>query len=149
LSQKFYEMEIVNKNVTFLTNCEVYQLLKPLAKTNINNSTNKLEQQSKTKDSNLPTIVYESLRYLEKTPCVDQSPQLIEDFLKKLDEKKNEFNLTKIEKLQLINQKPTNAVELQYIIEDSEERFTLEQMDDLLEFTITNLSSESNKTEVN
>ena len=53
-----------------------------------------------------------------------------------------EVNLTKIEKLQLINQKPSSAVELQYIIEDSEERFTLEQMDDLLEFVITSLSIE-------
>lgn len=134
-------MEIINKNVTFLTNCEVYHLLKPLAKTNNNNNTNNLEQ-TKNKDKNLPTVVYESLRYLEKTPCAQQTPELISVFLKKLDERKSEFNLTKIEKLQLINQKPSSAVELQYIIEDSEERFTLEQMDDLLEFVITSLSIE-------
>jgi hypothetical protein len=135
-------MEIINKNVTFLTNCEVYHLLKPLAKMNNNNSNN-LEQQTTTKDKNLPTIVYESLRYLEKTPCAEQTSQQVTEFLNKLDERKTEFNLTKIEKLQLINQKPTTPVELQYIIEDSEERFTLEQMDDLLEFVIANLSNQA------
>ena len=105
-------MEILNKNAIFLTNCEVYQLLKPLAKINSNN-TNSLEQQTTAKDKNFPTIVYESLRYLEKTPCADQTPQQVTEFLRKLDERKAEFNLTKIEKLQLINQKPSTPVELQ------------------------------------
>jgi len=151
-------MEIVNKNVAFLSNCEVFGLLqqtkeklaqKVLAKKtnrhNTNNQTNLLlsEQQSINVDKHLPTVVYESLRFLEKTACLNQTPEVIKNFLEKLEARSNEFKLTKIEKLQLINQRPASAVELQILIEDNEERFTLEQMDDLLDFVLENLPAET------
>lgn len=159
-------MEIVKKNEAFLSNCEVFGLLqqtkenlarKVLAKkTNRHNTNNQAnltlsEQENINVDKHLPTVVYESLRFLENTACMHQTPGIIKNFLHKLDEKKEEFKLTKIEKLQLINQRPKSAVELQVLIEDNEERFTLEQMDDLLEFVLLNLpasdSVENNQIE--
>jgi len=44
--------------------------------------------------------------------------------------------LTKAERLQLVNQRPASAVELQVLIEDNEERFSLEQMDELLQLVL-------------
>jgi hypothetical protein len=137
-------MEILNKNAGFLTNFEVYSLLKQTKedlanrllarKKNINNNSAEINV-----DKHLPTIVYESLRYLEKRPCAQQSAEIVSNFLAKCNETDSRFKLTKVEKLQLINQRPVNAVELQSLIEDSEERFSIEQMDDLLEFVHRNL----------
>ncbi|RNA00325.1 DNA-directed RNA polymerase III subunit RPC9 [Brachionus plicatilis] len=138
-------MEIVNKNAALLSNSEVFTLLKEtkeksaqklIKKKNLDPNNSNF---STNVDKHLPTVVYESLKYLERTPCVKQTPQIVDNFLTKLDEKFKEFNLTKVEKLQLLNQRPASAVELQCLIEDSEERFTIEQMDDLLEFVLSNL----------
>lgn len=144
-------MEILNKNTAFLSNCEVFGLLqqtkedlarKVLAKKSKNN-TNLTDSQQINVDKHLPTVVYESLRFLEKTPCAQQTPEVIRNFLLKLDAHPGRFKLTKIEKLQLLNHRPASAVELQVVIEDSEERFTLEQMDELLEFVLENLPSDN------
>ena len=151
-------MEVINKNVAFLSNCEVYSLLKQTkedqakkilrkkiqAAQNATSNTQQLEQLQQQQqlvniniDKHLPTIVYESLRYLEKTCCVNQTPEIVSEFLRKCKEK--EFQLTKTEKLQLINHRPTTLVELQVLIEDAEERFTVEQIDEILDFVQDNL----------
>ena len=145
-------MEIVNKNAALLSNYEVYDLLKQTKE----DQTLKLIKKKKLDpnaanlgekiDKHLPTIVYESLKYLEKSPCAEQSAPLVRDFLAKIDERRDEFRLTKIEKLQLLNLRPSNAVELQTIIDDSEERFTDEQLDSLLEFVRTHLSVNSSSS---
>ena len=143
-------MEILNKNVALLSNYEVYDLLKRTK----DEQTQKLIQKKKLDpntanlsvnvDKHLPTIVYESLKYLDKSPCESQTSHMVSEFLSKLEENKNEFKLTKVEKLQLLNLRPTNAVELQSIIDDSEERFTIEQMDNLLQFVQRYLATTSN-----
>ena len=146
-------MEIVNKNVAFLSNCEVYTLLKQTKEELAQKLTKKkLEKQHLNTadqiqtanlninvDKHLPTIVYESLRYLERTPCIHQSPEIVNDFLRKCKQRESEFKLTKIEQLAIINHRPQTAVELQVLIEDAEERFTVEQIDNLLDFVLTNL----------
>lgn len=150
-------MEIISKNASLLSNFEVFGLLQQtkedLARKVIEKKTNRhktnraicsVELQNINIDKHLPTVIYESLRFLEPTACVNQSTELIENFLKKLDARKTEFNLTKIEKLQLINQRPISAVELQVLIEDSEERFTLEQMDELLDIVLESFPAEEN-----
>jgi hypothetical protein len=129
-------MEISNKNSAFLSNYEVYKLLKETKeKEDLKYKANKTQQV----DKHLPTIVYESLKYLEKSCCVQQSKPIIEEFY----EKCKLYSLTKIEILQLLNQRPSSAVELQLIIEDSEERFTIEQMDDLLDLINNSLPQSS------
>ena len=92
-------MEVVNKNVAFLSNCEVFDLLKQtkenialrlLAKksNNLNNSINNLslDKQNINVDKHLPTVVYESLRFLEKTACENQTPEIVAIFFQKLDQ---------------------------------------------------------------
>lgn len=154
-------MEILNKNSAFLSNCEVHALLqqtkedlarKVLAKKSKSAKQQPdplgqlSDQQSAAVDKHLPTVIYESLRYLERTPCAHQSPSVVRDFLRKLEERREHFPLTKAERLQLLNQRPSSAVELQVLIEDNEERFSLEQMDELLEFVLDNLP-ESNQAD--
>lgn len=147
-------MEVLNKNVGFLSNCEVNELLKQTKQDLTVKLTKKKQQQAQNSadsaavdpaniniDKHLPTIVYESLRYLEKTPCVNQTPELVKQFLQKL--KESEFKLTKVERLQIINHHPKTAVELQVLIEDAEERFTIEQIDKLLDFINDNLPAET------
>jgi hypothetical protein len=148
-------MEILNKNVALLSNYEVYDLLKRTKEDQTLKSIKKKKLDpnsanlSAVVDKHLPTIVYESLKYLEKSPCANQTSHIVSDFLTKLEEKKDEFKLTKIEKLQLLNLRPNNAVELQAIIDDSEERFSIEQMDSLLEFVQENLPIESDGQDEN
>lgn len=142
-------MEILNKNVALLSNYEVYDLLKRIKE----DQTNKLLRKKKLDpnnaaenvDKHLPTVVYESLKYLEKSVCVEQCAHRVADFLTKLDEKRDEFKLTKAEKLQILNLRPCNAVELQAIIEDSEERFSIEHMDSLLDFIQKNLTEQNSE----
>jgi len=137
-------MEILDKNASFLCNSEVYSLLVEVKRqqsvTNKkNNSTssskdaaNASKIQSDAVDKHLPTIVYESLKYLERTHCISQSPQVIRAFLEECD--RRDLKLTKIERLQILNQRPSSAVELQLLIDNSEDRFSFEQMDSMLTF---------------
>lgn len=157
-------MEILNKNSAFLSNCEVHALLqhtkddlarKVLAKKSKNARLQQQQQQPEyplgqlsdqqaaAVDKHLPTVIYESLRYLERTPCAHQSPLVVREFLRKLEDRREQFPLTRAERLQLLNQRPASAVELQVLIEDNEERFSLEQMDELLQFVLDHLPESS------
>ena len=113
-------MEVVDKCDALLCNKEVYTVLQEY--------TNK-QKKNKQGDQNLNTITYETLKYLSETSASVQTPESIENVLKNL----TSFGLTKAEKLQLINLRPTTAVELSLIIEESEERVTEEQIEEILE----------------
>lgn len=148
-------MEILNRNAALLSNSEVFSLLKQTKEnlaiklikkksSTLNNNNHNQEASTLNVDKHLSTIVYESLRYLEKTACAQQTSFIVGEFLRKCSQdlaKNKGIQLTKIEKLQILNHRPTTSVDLQYLIEDSEDRFTLEQMDDLLEFVQNNLPS--------
>ena len=68
-------MEIVNKNCAFLSNYEVYKLLKETKEKQESKSTTNKKQQLKAS-----AILNDSLSYLEKTACVQQNKDIIKDF---------------------------------------------------------------------
>ncbi|ESO94502.1 hypothetical protein LOTGIDRAFT_118224 [Lottia gigantea] len=115
-------MEVISENSALLTNYEVFSLLTDIQNGHGQRKPNKHQQ-------NLATIVYETVKYLENTSCKLQNPELLKVFAEKV----SRFNLTKAEKLQILNQRPTTAVEIQLIVEESEERLTEEEIYELLE----------------
>lgn len=66
---------------------------------------------SKKHKGQLATIIYETLRHLENTPCKTQSSETIQTCLKSLEP----FKLNKNEKLMLINNPPSTALEIQLV----------------------------------
>lgn len=113
-------MQVASQSVVLLSNSEVLDLLKEVSAKG---------RKGKKSQSNTATILYETMRYLEDTPA-SLTPQM--DLIRGLTLKLKPFNLTKSEKLELINHLPTSLVELQLVIEESEERLTEDQMNELL-----------------
>ncbi|XP_066250399.1 DNA-directed RNA polymerase III subunit RPC9 [Euwallacea similis] len=111
-------MEILNSNSATLSNFEVLRHLQ------------KIKDSKKKQRGQLATITYETLRYLEETPCKSQTPEVIAKCLKALEP----YNLHKTEKLMMINTPPTSLLELQVIVEETDERLTEEEMQQI--FTI-------------
>ncbi|KAK6188703.1 hypothetical protein SNE40_004830 [Patella caerulea] len=121
-------MEVINESAALLTNYEVYSLLTDIQNGRGQKKPNKHQQ-------NLATITYETVKYLENTPCKLQDPDILAKFTKAVAP----FKLMKAETLQLLNHRPKTAVEIQLIIEESEERLTEEQIYELLEIISTNV----------
>lgn len=118
-------MEVINSRAAMISNYEVFFLIEEKMQQESSKKGNK-----KHKQENLATISYEVIKYLEKTPCKLQNKDVIEQFLTNVAP----FNLTKGEKLQLLNLRPTTPVEIQLIVEESEERLrTDEELDQLIE----------------
>ena len=115
-------MEVVDDNAGMISNFEVLQLLK-----DVQSGEGGYRKPGKSQQ-HLATILYSTLKYLEKTPCKDQTTECINEFMQAVES----FKLTKAEKLQLLNQRPCTAVEIQLIVEESEERLTEEQIEELL-----------------
>ncbi|XGW12629.1 hypothetical protein V3C99_013361, partial [Haemonchus contortus] len=109
-------MEVLNKQVTLLTNYEVLDLLNKVKK----------EEDKKSKNDrskHLSTILYETTKYLKKTPAADQSVEAIEKLIVDVAP----YKLTAAETLQLINLRPSTTTEIQLLIEESEERIKTEE----------------------
>lgn len=109
-------MEIVEDCSELLTNRQVLEMIK---------------NYSSKKQTNLATILYETTSYLESSPAVTSSLADISEFLNAVKECK--YNLTKMEKLQLVNLKPKNETELLIIIDDIDAKLDEQQRSNLLE----------------
>nr|CAD7610838.1 unnamed protein product [Timema genevievae] len=109
----------INANAATLSNYEVLTLLQEL----------RGSQKRTNNQSQLATITYETIKYLQDTPCNLQTPEMIHKFLKALEP----YKLTKAEKLLLLNNPPKTPLEIQLIVEESEERFSDEQVEELLQ----------------
>ncbi|XP_066995705.1 DNA-directed RNA polymerase III subunit RPC9 [Anabrus simplex] len=110
-------MEILNGNAGALSNWEVLELLKEV-KHGLRRNT----------QSDLGMVTYECMKFLENTPCKDQDANVIQNYLRAL----MPFQLTKSEKLMLINNPPRTELEIQLIVEDSEDRLTESQVQEML-----------------
>ncbi|XP_064605539.1 DNA-directed RNA polymerase III subunit RPC9-like [Liolophura sinensis] len=114
-------MEVIQDNAAMLSNYEVFSLLQDIQHGKSQEKPGKHQEQ-------LSTIVYETTKHLGNTTCVHQTPEVIQNFMEAL----KPYKLTKAEKLQLLNHRPVSAVEIQLIVEESEERLTEEQIEELL-----------------
>ncbi|EAU86205.1 hypothetical protein CC1G_03416 [Coprinopsis cinerea okayama7 len=138
-------MEVVNARAALLSNYEVLSLLKELEEDHIAR-TKKIQKIKKDEEAagtsipgnigsvletseNLRTIEVEAIQYLSSDylPTSTQTEESITNLVKKLEP----YDLTKAEKLQIVNLVPTAAVELYVIVEELEDRFG-DQMDALL-----------------
>ncbi|CAG8473055.1 9260_t:CDS:2 [Racocetra fulgida] len=78
----------------------------------------------------LKTIQFEVIQNLssQQSPSSTQTPEQIEATLTNL----KRYNLTKSEKLQLINLRPQSIAELELIIEDCEDRFEMDTLREMI-----------------
>jgi len=135
-------MEIINARAVTLSNFEVMRFLRE-QKDSIKPPKGKREKGSKHQKVNksLLTVTLETLAFLENSPAGVQEEHHLKEFAAQLSElcrqSKNDngqnLQLSKDEVIQLINNRPTSAVEIQLLLENSEERFSEEQVEKLLQ----------------
>ncbi|CAD5117405.1 DgyrCDS6178 [Dimorphilus gyrociliatus] len=124
-------MEVVEKTHALLSNHEVLSHLR-----DIQNGTNDQRKPGRNQQ-NLATVCYSTVKFLEQTPAVSQSVEIIENFMQKIEP----FNLTKAEKLQILNLRPTTQVEIQLLVEECEERLSEDDIEKLLQIVQTCLTT--------
>lgn len=91
----------------------------------------------------LRTIQFELTEYLKETPCSTQTSEQLANFLESM----SRYELTKAEKLQILNLRPRSTVEIYLIIEECEERFTEEDLEEMLNNIITTLPRDDDYVE--
>ncbi|CAK1581520.1 unnamed protein product [Parnassius mnemosyne] len=113
-------METINAHAAFLCNYEVMQILQQLK-----DSTQKKHK----REGSLATVTYETVHYLQDTECKNQSEQSIQKFLEAI----KKFKLTKMEKLMMVNTPPRTELEIQLIVQESEERLSEEDVRSIID----------------
>lgn len=118
-------MEVLDKGKkkNLLTNRDVFELL-----SDIQEGRDGFEKPLPSQH-NLSNVVYTTLAYLKDTPCRHQS----QDINRRFCDAVKGFGLTKAEKLQLLNLRPTTDAEIQVTVEECEARLNVEQVNDLLQ----------------
>ncbi|KAI0345618.1 hypothetical protein BDW22DRAFT_1426287 [Trametopsis cervina] len=138
-------MEVINQRSALLSNYEVLTLLRELASDHLAKARTalKIKKEEETAGGssarthvvpeevleNLRTIEVEAIQYLsaDYQPTASQSEAGIAQLTRSLAV----YELTKAEKLQIVNLAPVEPVELYVIVEELEDRFG-EQIDDIL-----------------
>lgn len=123
-------MEVVEARSDLLSNREVLELLK--------NYTSK-------KQTNLATILYETTSYLESSPAATTSLSKISEFLSAIEERK--YNLSAMEKIQLVNLRPENETELHLIVDNIEEKFSEQEREHLLRLVQSMIEQSANRVD--
>ncbi|KZT41561.1 hypothetical protein SISSUDRAFT_1069764 [Sistotremastrum suecicum HHB10207 ss-3] len=153
-------MEIVNQRSALLSNFEVLTLLREhereqLAQAKSNFLVKKEQGSSDDANVNQPledvpenlrTIEFEAsaIQYLsaEYQPIIQQTERSVKKLVRDL----SKYDLTKAEKLQIVNLAPTEAVELYVIVEELEDRLEA-QMEEILSAVQTSIGSNPSTTE--
>ncbi|KAG6854752.1 hypothetical protein C0991_001179 [Blastosporella zonata] len=131
-------MEVVNSRAALLSNHEVLSLLRELESDHLARGKTALRVKKEEEDAGMPprpaggdavfgeasenlrTVEIEAIQYLsaDYLPTNRQSPERITHLVKNLAP----YDLTKAEKLQIVNLAPTMPVELYVIVEELEDR---------------------------
>ncbi|KAG4301599.1 hypothetical protein PCANB_001682 [Pneumocystis canis] len=119
-------MKVLIKRDAFLTNYEVLQHIYEEELQEKHNADNTVLKQFI--NENLRTVQFQLRKYLEELPAKKQSEEQIRSLTKEL----GNYFLTKAEKLMIINLRPDTLVELYTLIEECEERFNIEQLQQIL-----------------
>ncbi|KAF9138551.1 hypothetical protein BGX30_009033 [Mortierella sp. GBA39] len=117
-------MEILQTNSAMLSNYEVMALLADQKAQRIANEVAGTREVAE----NLRTVEFEVQKYLAASPCSTQSGDQIRELKKAF----KDYELMKVELLQILNLRPKSAVELLLVIEEFEERFALDDCDKML-----------------
>ncbi|GAB5585490.1 hypothetical protein Unana1_00390 [Umbelopsis nana] len=133
-------MEVVEARAALLSNYEVLQLLNERMEAQ---KQRQKEYPNTEYAENLRTIQFEIKTALETSACSTQDEEQVENFLREL----KQWKLTKAEKLQILNLRPKTPVELHILIEECEERYLPEQLEELLELIIRVLPREDDNVE--
>ncbi|KAI0642947.1 HRDC-like protein [Trametes meyenii] len=143
-------MEVLNQRSALLSNYEVLALLKELENDHLARTKTAIRIKKEEEAAGLPpkqpaddisenlrTVEVEAIQYLsaDYQPTAAQSEREIATLTRTL----GQWDLTKTEKLQIVNLAPTEAVELYVIVEELEDRFG-EKMDDILAAVKSSLS---------
>ena len=119
-------MEVIDTNDALPCNAEVLKFLRE-NRSKLANKPSKDKGQAKA-----ATVVLEALNYLEKTPAGSLAESMTSDTLNEFFDSIAKFNLSAAERLQVLNHCPKSAVEIQLLIEDSEERLSESDVEELL-----------------
>ena len=129
----FPDMEILDARATTLTNYEALRFLKEL-KAAIGS---KKQEKGKPKvkvNKSLLTVTLEAIKTLEDSPAGLQEEHHVREMALQLGDlcREQNINLTKYELVQLANLRPISAVDIQLLIENSEERLNDQQVEEVL-----------------
>ena len=119
-------MEVLDSNAALISNWEILHHLQSQKAKRSSNTSQKAKIQE-----NLRTLEFEIIQYLQDpacSKCSKHSKQQIALFLSQF----KDIPLKKAEKLQILNMHPHSLLDLHLIIEECEERFTEEQLNDML-----------------
>ncbi|KAI8371468.1 HRDC-like protein [Radiomyces spectabilis] len=118
-------MQLKKARAALLSNYEVLSLLNE--QQNIQKA-QQLENPNIEYPEHLRTIQFELTEYLNNVPCSTQTPAQIKRFLEAFQK----YDLTRAERLQILNLRPKSAVEIYLLIEECEERFSEEDLEGML-----------------
>ncbi|KAI8366250.1 HRDC-like protein [Blakeslea trispora] len=133
-------MKIKSVRAAHISNYEVLRLLE---------ESQEMQKQAQIRDpllqfpEQLRTVQFELNEYLKQTPVGTQSEEQVQSFLQAI----SKFELTKAEKLQIINLRPKSTVEIYLVIEECEERFSEEDLEQMLLVIVTTLPRDDDEEE--